>query len=82
MTMVTIQKVTVSLPRDLVIFADTKASERGITRSRLVAELLADFKMRQEDALAAEGYQFYAQEAREFAEASGQAVAEALSHDG
>ncbi len=75
----TIQKVTVSLPRDLVIFADTKAAEWGITRSGLFAELLADLKNDQEDALAAEGYQFYAQEAEEFAQASQGAVSEAWS---
>ena len=76
-----IQKVTVSLPKELVVFADTRAAERGISRSRLIAALLADLKMRQEDALAAEGYQFYAREAEEFAEASWSAVLEALAHE-
>ena len=77
-----IQKVTVSLPTDLVAFADTRAVEQGISRSRLIADLLADLKVRQEDALAAEGYQFYAQEVKEFAEASRSAVSEALNHGG
>jgi len=77
-----IQKVTVSLPRELVAFADRRAAERGISRSKLIADLLADYKMGEEDALAAEGYQFFAQEAEEFAEASQSAVSEVLAHGG
>ena len=46
---------------------------------RLVIDSVADSKMRQEDALAAEGYQFYAREAVEFAEAGRSAVPEALT---
>jgi hypothetical protein len=70
------------LPRELIAFADTKAAARGISRSKLIADLLADYKTGEEDALAAEGYQFFAQEAEEFAEASRSAVAEALTHGG
>ncbi len=78
-----IQKsLAVSLPRDVVAFAGERAANRGISRSKLIADLPAGLKMREEDALAAEGYQFYAREAEEFAEASRSAVSEALSHDG
>ena len=70
MPVATIQKVTISLPNDLIAFADTRATQQGITRSKFIAELLAEYKLRQEDLLAAEGYQFYAQEAEEFARAS------------
>jgi metal-responsive CopG/Arc/MetJ family transcriptional regulator len=82
MSVVTIQKVTVSLPEDLIVFADTKATQQGISRSKFIAELLAEYKLREEDLLAAEGYQFYAQEAEEFAAASQQAVAETWGNDG
>ena len=68
----TIQKVTISLPKDLIAFADTKATQQGITRSKFIAELLAEYKLREEELLAAEGYQFYAEEAKEFARASQQ----------
>ncbi len=77
MSTTTVQKVTVSLPKELIAFADLKAMEQGISRSKLIADLLAEFKMSQEDALAAEGYQFYAQEAEEFAVVSQQAMLEA-----
>lgn len=81
MSTVTMQKVTVSLPNDLIEFADRRALEQGISRSKFIANLLVEFKMSEEDALAAEGYQFYAQEAREFAEASQQVTAEIWNND-
>ncbi|GAB4444121.1 MAG: hypothetical protein Fur0044_40520 [Anaerolineae bacterium] len=81
MPTVTMQKVTVSLPNDLIEFADRRATEQGISRSKLIANLLAEVKMSEEDTLAAEGYQFYAQEAREFAEASQQITAEIWNND-
>lgn len=72
------RKITVSLPDNLVQFADGEAARLNISRSRLIARALAEAKER----LAAEGYRFYAQEASGFAEASAPAVAEALDHDG
>ena len=81
MPTVTMQKVTVSLPNDLIEFANRRATEQGISRSKLIANLLVEFKMSEEDTLAAEGYQFYALEARKFAEASQQVVAEAWNND-
>lgn len=75
------KKVTISLPEDLLAFADTRASELGTTRSRVIGDLLAERRRQQRDALASEGYRFYAQEAEEFAEASGLAVAEVLADE-
>jgi metal-responsive CopG/Arc/MetJ family transcriptional regulator len=62
-----VRKVTVSLPQHLLECADKTAAERGISRSELVAELIAEMAARQRDDLAAEGYCFYAKEAEEFA---------------
>jgi len=62
-----VRKVTVSLPCHLLEYADCKAEELGISRSRLVADLLAGMACRDRDELAAEGYGYYAQEASEFA---------------
>jgi metal-responsive CopG/Arc/MetJ family transcriptional regulator len=62
-----VRKVTISLPRHLLEYADRTAAERGVSRSRLLAELIAELAARDRDALAAEGYCFYAQEAEEFA---------------
>ena len=77
-----VRKVTISLPGDLVDFADHEAARLNISRSRLIARVLAEIKAAREERLAAEGYRFYAQEATDFAEASAGAVAEALEHAG
>lgn len=77
-----VRKVTVSLPDSLVEFADQEAARLELTRSALIARVLAENKAAYEANLAAEGYRFYAQEASEFAEASAGAVAEAWGDDG
>jgi metal-responsive CopG/Arc/MetJ family transcriptional regulator len=77
-----IRKVTVSLPDSLVEFADQEAARLELTRSALIARVLAESKAAYEANLAAEGYRFYAQEASEFADASAVAVAEAWGDDG
>jgi metal-responsive CopG/Arc/MetJ family transcriptional regulator len=77
-----IRKITVSLPDNLVEFADREAARLNISRSRLIARVLSEIKAEEEEQLAAEGYRFYAQEASEFAEASAIAVAEALEDGG
>ena len=58
-----VSKITVSLPRELVTYVDASATERQISRSRVIAEILAEKKAANEDQLAAEGYRFYAEEA-------------------
>lgn len=78
----TMRKITVSLPKELVEFADTVAVAMKISRSEVIAEAIAAQREHEEARLAAEGYRFYAQEASEFAAASLQAVSEVLGHDG
>lgn len=75
-------KVTLTLDKELVALADAKAAERRTTRSRVIREILAEWRLREREQLAREGYEFYADEAREFAQASSQATAEALGDDG
>ncbi|MCL4371050.1 MAG: ribbon-helix-helix domain-containing protein [Chloroflexi bacterium] len=77
---VALEKVTVSLPRDLVDYATEKARRSGVSRSRVIAEALEERKAREEEQLAAEGYRFYAAEAEGFAQSSARAVSEA-THD-
>lgn len=67
MSIKTIQKVTISLPQELIVFADMKANERGVSRSKVIADLLTEYKLTEADALSAEGYQFYAEESTNFA---------------
>lgn len=77
-----VRKVTISLPDNLVEFADREAIRLSTSRSQVIARALSQIQAEHEERLAAEGYRFYAQEAREFARASATAVAEALDNDG
>jgi len=77
-----IRKVTVSLPAELVEFADRLAEQLHLSRSQVVSRALVQAKTMEEERLAAEGYRYYAQEAQELAAASSRAVAEAVSDVG
>ncbi|MBE2224046.1 MAG: CopG family transcriptional regulator [Anaerolineae bacterium] len=77
MTISSVQKVTISLPQALLEFADQRAAQTQKSRSQVIGEALAAIKTQEEERLAAEGYQFYAQEAAEFAAASAGSVATA-----
>ena len=75
------RKITVSIPADLVSYADMLASQNGTTRSAIICDLLAERLARERDELAREGYAFYGREAEEFAAATSGAVAEALDDE-
>ena len=71
------RKVAISVPADLLAFADDQAQREGTSRSAYISRMLAQRKAEIEQRLAAEGYRFYAQEAAAFAEQSAEAAAEA-----
>lgn len=75
------RKVTISLPEELVAFADHKASEQRTTRSDVIGRLLEEHRASELDALAREGYELYAQEANDFAEQSTIALGEVLARE-
>ena len=77
-----VRKLTISLPADLVEYADREAARLNVSRSGLIARVLSQAQAIEEERLAAEGYRFYAQEAVEFAEASAPSVAEAWQDAG
>jgi len=74
-----IRKVTISLPGDLLEYADQRASRTRQSRSQVIGQALAEAQAVERARLAAAGYRFYAGESSEFAQASASAVAEALS---
>jgi len=76
------RKITVSVPAELLDFVERKAQLQRRSRSEVIGNCLAAAKEAEEKQLAAEGYRFYAEEARGFAEASATAVAEAISGGG
>lgn len=47
-----VRKITVSLPRDLVAFADREAERLNTSRSRIIAQALAEIQAEKEDRLA------------------------------
>lgn len=75
------KKVTISMPHELLLFADQMADALGLTRSGFIAETLEKAREREMERLAAEGYRFFSSEAEEFAAASEAAVAEAMEDD-
>ena len=76
-----IRKITISLPSDLLDYADRRASETRLSRSQVIGQALAEAQALEQARLAAEGYRFYAGESIEFADSSAQAVADAFSTD-
>jgi hypothetical protein len=57
-------------------------SRCGSRASERIPETPAERRLREREELAREGYEFYADEACEFAEATSKATAEALGDDG
>ena len=75
------RKVTISMPEELIVFADRMAVTLGLTRSAFIAATLERARERERELLAEEGYRFFSSEAEEFAVASGSAIAEALDDE-
>ena len=57
-----IAKITISMPRELVTFADRHAGEKSTSRSGVIADLLRKAQQEQIEALMAEGYREMAEE--------------------
>lgn len=62
-----VAKVTISLPKSLISFADEVASEENISRSKVVSNCLREFAQKRKMELMEEGYEAMAKENREFA---------------
>jgi metal-responsive CopG/Arc/MetJ family transcriptional regulator len=75
------KKVTVSLPDDLLRFADERADRVGESRSQVVAKALDVLRRAERNRLMAEGYRFYADLDVELAEADLAAVNEVWPRD-
>jgi metal-responsive CopG/Arc/MetJ family transcriptional regulator len=60
-------KLTISLPQDLVTFADKMASEKGVTRSKIVSMCLQDMAEKHKAEAMKDGYLAMAKQHVEFA---------------
>ena len=65
-----VAKLTISLPRSLILFADEVANERGISRSKVISSCLQEFAEQRRLAELEEGYKEMAEEQRKFAAVS------------
>jgi len=61
-------KLTISLPKNLITFADEIANEQNISRSKLIAECLREMADKRMIAEMEEGYKAMAEENRRLAE--------------
>ncbi|MBM3948274.1 MAG: CopG family transcriptional regulator [SAR202 cluster bacterium] len=75
-------KVTVSLPRRLLVFADRLAKEHSTSRSGVIAELLEKEEAERLNALMAEGYLEMAEENLREAEEALNLTREVVLRDG
>ena len=73
-----VAKITISLPPELLALADRIAQERSLSRSGVIAALLAKEEETRIQTLMAEGYQAMAEESRSFAEEAFPLVSEAI----
>lgn len=71
-------KITISLPRNLVEYADKLAQERSTTRSGVIAELLSKEEQARIHALMEEGYREMAEENRCLAEEALPLISESI----
>ena len=76
-----VSKVTISLPNELLQFADRLAKEAASTRSGVIAELLAKEEESRIQALMAEGYREYSEENRKEAEEALHITSEVVLRD-
>ncbi|MBA7699084.1 hypothetical protein ES703_107770 [subsurface metagenome] len=60
-------RLTISLPRDLISLADEVASERKVSRSKVVSDCLSEFARKRKMELMKEGYKAMAKENLEIA---------------
>jgi len=72
------EKVTVSLPADLVAFADEVASKKHTTRSKVLSECLREYAAKKKIEEMKEGYLAMAEHQREFAESAFEIAGETI----
>jgi len=65
-----VAKLTVSLPKDLIVLADKIAEERKVSRSKVVSSCLQELANKRLRAEMEEGYKMMAEEQRQLAKMS------------
>jgi metal-responsive CopG/Arc/MetJ family transcriptional regulator len=75
------EKVTVTLRPERVQYADRKARERGVSRSEVIDEMIAEAEEREIEALMVAGYKAMAQENLALAEEGMESFWEVIKDD-
>ncbi len=73
-----VEKLTISLPRDLILFTTKVASEMQVSRSKVVSSCLREFADRRLREQMEEGYKAMAEEHRQFANLAANLAPEVL----
>ncbi|MBI2328877.1 MAG: hypothetical protein HYU85_04490 [Chloroflexi bacterium] len=73
-----VAKLTISLPKSLISFADEVAREENISRSKVVSNCLREFAQKQTIKMMEEGYKAMAKEHEQFARTSVEAASEVV----
>jgi metal-responsive CopG/Arc/MetJ family transcriptional regulator len=76
-----VAKITISLPKTLLDFADQLARDRSISRSRVITDLLENEEEARIQALMAEGYREMAEENQRLAEDAFPMAGESILHN-
>jgi metal-responsive CopG/Arc/MetJ family transcriptional regulator len=71
-------RLSLSMPKDIVVGVDIMASRKRLTRSKLISKCLEEMLEREKRELLVEGYRVMAKEHSEFAALSSHAAKEAL----
>lgn len=72
------EKLTISLPKSLILFADEVANEKNISRSKVLSNCLREFAQKRTIKLMEEGYKAMAKEHEQFAGISAEAASEVV----
>jgi len=73
-----VEKVTISLPRNLILFADQVASERKASRSKVISSCLQEFADKRLREQMEEGYKAMAKENQQLANLAAELASEVL----
>ena len=73
-----VARLTISLPKSLVSFADEVASEENISRSKVVSNCLRELAQKRTIERMEEGYKAMAKEHEQFAKISAEAASEVI----
>jgi metal-responsive CopG/Arc/MetJ family transcriptional regulator len=71
-------KLTITLPKDLIVLADRLAKAKKVSRSKIISACLQELAIKQKEAEMAEGYLRLAEEQKQFVTMAAKTIPEVL----